>query len=81
MVLLIRGNHASYPKGKKEHMDNVVMEVNGKTLVITVDLTAAGTPSSTGKTLLIASTRGAVPVVGGPRQEVKVALNVTVPVL
>ncbi len=60
-------------------MDNVTMDVKDDKLLITVDLKAKGTPSSTGKTLLIASTRGAVPLADHPRQ-VKVALNVTVPV-
>lgn len=59
-------------------MDNVDMKIQGDKLTITVDLNAPGTRSSTGKTLLIASTRGAKDVVH-KRSGVKVALNVTVP--
>jgi hypothetical protein len=39
-------------------MRNVVIEVKGKQLVITVDLGAVGAPSKSGKTLVIASTEG-----------------------
>ena len=55
------------------------MKVTGDKLVITIDLTGAGVPSSTGKTKLIASTRGAVPVDYAKRPGIKVAVNVTVP--
>lgn len=55
-------------------MKNVEMKVeNGKTLVIKVDLTKDFGPSKTGKTIIIASTEGNVPVPG--RTEV-VGLNV-----
>lgn len=54
------------------------MKVVGDKLIITVDLTKPGTPSSTGKTKLIASTRGAVAVEYKSRG-VKVAVNATVP--
>jgi hypothetical protein len=60
-------------------MDNVEMTVTGNKLVITVDLTKPGTRSSTGKTQLIASTRGAVAVDFKGRAGLKAALNVTVP--
>lgn len=60
-------------------MDNMKIEVKGKQLIITVeDITKPGALSSTGKTKLVASTRGAVPVAGTP-DGLKVALNVTVP--
>ncbi len=54
------------------------MKVTGDKLVITVDLTKPGSLSSTGKTKLIASTRGAVSVEYKNRG-VKAAVNVTVP--
>jgi hypothetical protein len=60
-------------------LDNLEMKVTGDKLVITIDLTGAGVPSSTGKTKLIASTRGAVPVDYAKRPGIKVAVNVTVP--
>lgn len=45
-------------------MTNMDVKVNGDTLTITVDLSKASQarPSSTGKTLLVGSTNGAVPV-------------------
>lgn len=43
-------------------MDNVEMSVSGNKLTIVVDLSKPGTVSSTGKTKLLASTRGAQPV-------------------
>jgi CTP:molybdopterin cytidylyltransferase MocA len=59
-------------------MDNVKFSVNGNKLTITVDITAAGEASKTGKTKLVASTHGAVPVECS-RAGLKVALNVMVP--
>ena len=54
------------------------MKVAGDKLVITIDLTRPGAPSSSGKTRLVASTRGAV-AVDYKRPGLKVAVNVTVP--
>lgn len=54
------------------------MKVVGDNLVLTIGLKATGKRSSTGKTMLIASTGGAVAVPYGSRQ-VKVAVNVMVP--
>jgi hypothetical protein len=52
---------------------NVEMAVNGNTLTITVDLTKEFGPSSSGKTIIIASTEGNFTLSG--RSEV-VGLNV-----
>ena len=60
-------------------MDNVTMTVTGDKLVITVDLKAPGIPSTTGKTKLVASTHGAVPLDYAKRAGLKVALNVMAP--
>lgn len=54
-------------------MKNVKLSVNGNTLTITVDLTQEFGPSSSGKTIIIASTEGNFPLPG--RNEV-VGLNV-----
>ena len=54
-------------------MKNVQLSVDGKTLTITVDLTKEFGPSSSGKTIIIASTEGNFPLPG--RTEV-VGLNV-----
>lgn len=54
-------------------MVNVKMEKKGTVLTITVDLTKKGTPSSTGKSLVIASTQGNQLVEG---TDVYVGLNV-----
>ena len=54
-------------------MKNVDFSVKGDTLTITVDLSKAFGPSSSGKTIIIASTEGNFPLPG--RSEV-VGLNV-----
>lgn len=54
-------------------MKNVELAVNGNTLTITVDLTKEFGPSSSGKTIIIASTEGNFTLPG--RNEV-VGLNV-----
>lgn len=59
-------------------MDNVTMKVTGNRLTIEVDL-VEGTPSSTGKTKLIGTTGGNIPIPGYKDQSVKVGLNVTRP--
>jgi hypothetical protein len=60
-------------------MAGIEMKVRGDKLMLTIDLTATGEPSSTGKTLLVASTRGAVAVDYPKRSGMKVAVNVTAP--
>ena len=54
-------------------MKNVQMVVEGNVLTITVDLSKEFGPSSSGKTIIIASTEGNVSV---PDREEKVGLNV-----
>jgi len=54
-------------------MKNVQMTVAGNILTITVDLTKEFGPSSSGKTIIIASTEGNVAV---PGRDEKVGLNV-----
>ena len=65
--------------GKFPAGDNIVCEVVGDTLVLTIDLKATAVPSATGKTLLVASTRGAVPVSYPSLPGLKVSVNVTIP--
>ena len=61
-------------------MENVEMTLTGKKLAITVaDVTLPGELSSTRKTRLVASTRGAVPVDHPSVKGLKLALNLTVP--
>jgi hypothetical protein len=55
-------------------MKNVDMNVEGNTLVIKVDLSQEFGPSSSGKTIIIASTEGNVSVPG--MEDKKVGLNV-----
>jgi hypothetical protein len=55
-------------------MKNVEMKVEGTSLTITVDLSKEFGPSSTGKTIIIASTEGNVSV--PEREGVKLGLNV-----
>jgi hypothetical protein len=54
-------------------MKNVQMTVEGNILTIRVDLTKEFGPSSSGKTIIIASTEGNVSI---PEREEKVGLNV-----
>jgi hypothetical protein len=54
-------------------MKNVEMSVLGNVLTITVDLSKEFGPSSSGKTIIIASTEGNVAV---PNREERVGLNV-----
>ena len=54
-------------------MKNVDMKVNGNILTITVDLAKEFGPSSSGKTIIIASTEGNVTI---PERDEKVGLNV-----
>jgi hypothetical protein len=54
-------------------MKNVQMTVAGNVLTITVDLTKEFGPSSSGKTIIIASTEGNVAV---PERDEKIGLNV-----
>jgi hypothetical protein len=53
---------------------NIRMEVQGETLVITIDLSKAFGLSGSGKSVIIASTGGNIAVPG--REEVKIGLNV-----
>ncbi len=54
-------------------MKNVQMAVDGNILTIKVDLSKEFGPSSSGKTIIIASTEGSVSI---PDREEKVGLNI-----
>jgi len=54
-------------------MKNVQMTVAGNILTITVDLAKEFGPSSSGKTIIVASTEGNIAV---PEREEKIGLNV-----
>jgi hypothetical protein len=58
-------------------MKNVQINVEGKKLVIVVDLDQEFGPSSSGKSITVASTEGNVVVPG--HQEIKIGLNVYKP--
>ncbi|MBI5648337.1 MAG: hypothetical protein HY962_15505 [Ignavibacteriae bacterium] len=55
-------------------MKNVDMTLDGNILIIKVDVTKEFGPSSSGKTIIIASTEGNISVEG--KEDVKVGLNV-----
>ena len=57
-------------------MKNVQMEVKGKNLIITVDLTQDHGPSKSGKTIVVASTLGNVNLPGEEFSHIKLGLNV-----
>lgn len=61
-------------------MQNVSFAVEGRLLVITVDLDQELGPSSSGKSILIATTGGSVAVAIPGGEEVKVGLNIYRPV-
>jgi len=54
-------------------MKNVEMKVEGNILIIRVDLSKEFGPSSSGKTIIIASTEGNVPILD---RDEKIGLNV-----
>ena len=54
-------------------MKNVEMTLAGNILTITVDLTKEFGPSSSGKTIIVASTEGNIAV---PERDEKIGLNV-----
>ena len=54
--------------------NNVRLSVKGSTLTITIDLKHAGEPSKSGKSQVIASTKGNVPVPG--HQDLRLGVNV-----
>ncbi len=57
----------------EEPMKNVEMRVEGNILTIQIDLSKEYGPSSSGKTIIVASTEGNVSV---PEREEKIGLNV-----
>ena len=54
-------------------MKNVELQVNGSVLTIAVDLSKEFGPSSSGKTIIIATTEGNVTI---PGREEKIGLNI-----
>jgi len=54
-------------------MKNVEMTVEGNTLIIKVDLSKEFGPSSSGKTIIVASTEGNISI---PDRDEKIGLNV-----
>lgn len=63
-------------KKQKERgfLKNIHMDLNGNILTIKIDLTKSFGPSSSGKTIIIASTEGNVAVPG--HEDIKVGVNV-----
>jgi hypothetical protein len=60
-------------KGSRNSFKNVLMDVDGSTLMVTVDLTKEYGASKSGKTLIVASTEGNQLVFGRPE---RIGLNV-----
>ena len=54
-------------------MDNVQIEVQDNKAVITIDLTKDFGPSKSGKTIVVATTRGNVPIPGS--DTIKIGIN------
>ena len=55
-------------------MQNIGIEVKGKVLTITIDLSVKGNASASGKSIVLASTKGNVEIPGAPG--VKLGVNV-----
>jgi hypothetical protein len=60
-------------------MNGYDLKVTGDKLVITLDLTEEGRPSGTGRTLLVSSSNGSVPINYGKRPGMKISWNLMVP--
>ena len=60
-------------------MENVAMKVDGDKLIVTIDLKPPGVVSGSGKTKLVATTRGAVSIDYAKRPGLKLALNLMAP--
>ena len=58
-------------------MKNVKLHVEGSTLTMTVDLSQEHGPSSSGKSITVASTEGSISVPG--YEDIKVGLNIYKP--
>jgi len=54
-------------------MDNVQIEVKEKKVIITIDLNKEFGPSKSGKTIVVATTRGNVPIPGA--ETFRIGLN------
>ena len=54
-------------------MDNVQIEIKDNKAVITIDLTKDFGPSKSGKTVVVATTRGNVPIPGS--DTIKIGIN------
>ena len=67
------GTDHGYADDGRSPMKNVEMSLAGNILTITVDLSKEFGPSSSGKTIIVASTEGNVTV---PEREEKIGLNV-----
>ncbi len=57
-------------------MQNVSLQVEGTNLIITVDLAQELGASSSGKSIIIATTGGNVPIAVPGQDEIKLGLNV-----
>jgi hypothetical protein len=55
-------------------MKNIDMAVSGNILTIKVDLSKSFGPSKSGKTIIVATSEGNIPIPG--REDIKVGLNI-----
>ena len=71
------GRHISSPHFKEANVHNVKVTVKENKLTVECDLSAEGKASSTGKTILVASTAGSY---GVPGTDLKLGLNLFRPI-
>jgi hypothetical protein len=67
------GAYVAHADKERSRMKNVEMTVEGSILTIKVDLSQEFGPSASGKTVIVATTEGNVPLVG---RDEKVGLNI-----
>jgi hypothetical protein len=73
-VAWLRDNQAPSRGEEDCEMKNVEMSVENNILTVKVDLTKEFGPSASGKTIIIATTEGNVPIVGS--EDKKIGLNI-----
>ena len=75
-MISIRGFYSLIPENNLKEiylMKNIEMTVEGETLIIKVDLSKDFGPSKSGKTIIVASTEGNMPI---PERDEKIGLNI-----
>lgn len=73
-----RGRKPRPVKGNRK-MNGYDLKVSSDKLVLTIDLNQQGRPSGTGKTILVSTSNGSVPIAYDKRPGLKISWNLMVP--